>query len=205
LSEFHYKAIGYHGCVEAVAEKIGSDGVDAWDESKAGWLGPGIYFWDNDRGTGLWWAKHVCDKNEGESPALIKALINLDGALDLTNVFGQNVLKRLHNLTQTKPNVRKELDAVSEEGMSPIAALVQLAIKRLERKSGRTFSSIRVPVHMDETHDSMETLFLDERGDESHNGSDNSEDDPNLGLTVGFRMVILVKDKKVLEAVEVQQ
>ena len=81
--------------------------------------------------------------------------------------------------------------------MSPLAALIHLVLKKMEEQAGRSFSSIRVPVHTNDTHNTMQVLSQEERDDGASNG-----DAPELGLTVGFRMVILVLDKNAIESIE---
>ena len=197
MSEFQYKAIGYHGCFASTAAEVDENGVESWSESSAGGLGPGLYFWDNDHSTGRWWARQACKGAGGSSPGLLKALISLDDALDLTNVFGQNALQRLHKLALQREATQSELDALKTDGMSPLAALIHLVLKKMEEQAGRSFSSIRVPVHTNDTHNTMQVLSQEERDDGASNG-----DAPELGLTVGFRMVILVLDKNAIESIE---
>lgn len=175
-----YSAIGYHGCPRSRLDKLEETGQ--WPQSLTGWLGEGVYFWDNDPSTGRWWAK---DNYDDQEPTVIRAEIDLSDCLDFTNVFAQNALKRLRNLKEENPQVRKELTEWEDRGYTEEGALIHLARKRVNRE-GPNFSATRVPVHMAEEKKTMKTV-----------GS--------TPLLVSFRMVILVHDTTNIGDYEVLQ
>lgn len=180
LSKLRYNAIGYHGCPEERAQAVEDGGVEAWKFSK-GWLGQGIYFWDNDRSTGDWWAKkHYSD----EGPAVISARIDLTDGLDLTNVFGQNALKKLRGMADKNSATKAELKALREQDLSPDGALIHLAKQQFEERYDTQFPCVRAPVHMKPSHDTMKRVSGTE-------------------LITGFRMVILVFDRSIISEYEV--
>jgi len=70
---------GYHGTDAASAASIVRGGFRA---SGHGWFGSAIYFWEQDKGRALRWAKSV---RKSVKPAVIQAEIDLSsGVLDLT-------------------------------------------------------------------------------------------------------------------------
>lgn len=178
MTSLHYKAIGYHGCSRAAAESL--EETDQWPSPKSGWLGAGTYFWDNDRSTGEWWA----EKNFGKTDsAVVGAEIDLSGCLDFTNVFAQNALKRVQNLTASNGKLRRKLQNLRKNGYSADGALIHLAKQMLEI-DGTELTGIRVPVHLKLESNTMDTL-----------GS--------TSLLVSFRMVIVVFDCSIIEEYEV--
>lgn len=75
---------GYHGCPAMVAHKVLNGEVEHLflSDSKAEWLGKGVYFWENNYTRAMQWAeKHVKD----DTPAVIGAIISPGTCLDLTD------------------------------------------------------------------------------------------------------------------------
>ncbi len=173
-----YNAIGYHGCPRTRFEELEETGQ--WPKSITGWLGPGIYFWDNDQSTARWWAD---TRYSEQNPTVIRAKIDLSDCLDFTTVFAQNLLKKLRGFSEENPALANQLKKLQQQGSTEDGALIRIARQRLEQK-GTSFSSIRVPVHMQSDESTMETV-----------GS--------TSLLVSFRMVIVVFDPAIIQEYEV--
>ncbi len=76
--------LGYHGCSERLGRKALSDGLPLEPSDKDyDWLGPGIYFWENDPVRAREWAESKAARGAYGDPFVIGALIDLSNCLDL--------------------------------------------------------------------------------------------------------------------------
>ena len=76
--------LGYHGCSEKVGRKALSDGLPLEPSDKDyDWLGPGVYFWENDPGRAHEWSKQKVAQGAYDDPFVIGAIIDLSNCLDL--------------------------------------------------------------------------------------------------------------------------
>lgn len=78
----HNVVFGYHGCSRTLADSIltGAESHLLPSDSKAEWLGRGVYFWENNYQRAMEWAQsHVVD----DEPAVIGAIIVPGNCLDL--------------------------------------------------------------------------------------------------------------------------
>lgn len=79
--------IGYHGCDQAVANKVIRGNVKLiYSDQPYDWLGSGIYFWESDLQRAYEFACWKRDTRRGsiKNPAIIGAAIDLGRCLDLT-------------------------------------------------------------------------------------------------------------------------
>lgn len=75
--------IGYHGCRASVAGKALAGEALVRSEQSYDWLGPGVYFWENDpQRAGEWAEERYAGQEDG--PTSVGALIDLGNCLDLT-------------------------------------------------------------------------------------------------------------------------
>lgn len=81
--------LGYHGCDQAIAEKVlsGSDDVVVSTNSHD-WLGSGAYFWENNPARAYSWAQFLATKPRQDGgkikiPAVVGAIIDPGNCLDL--------------------------------------------------------------------------------------------------------------------------
>lgn len=75
--------VGYHGCRASVAKKALAGEALIRSEKSYDWLGPGVYFWENDPQRASEWAgERYAGQDDG--PDSIGALIDLGNCLDLT-------------------------------------------------------------------------------------------------------------------------
>lgn len=91
--------LGYHGCDQAVAEKVLS-GVDFKpSQNDFDWLGPGIYFWEANPIRGLEFAEELRHLERGpkiQTPAVVGAIVELGFCLDLTTSAGVQHVRSAH-------------------------------------------------------------------------------------------------------------
>jgi hypothetical protein len=98
-----FQITGFHSCDKEVGLRIlnGEDDLrssnNSWD-----WLGPGIYFWEQNPGRALEYAAEVAkgaQKNSGkiQTPFVIGAIIELGHCLNLIEPNSINILKQAHS------------------------------------------------------------------------------------------------------------
>jgi hypothetical protein len=100
--------LGFHGCDDSVAKKIllHQDMMKA-SENDYDWLGPGIYFWENNPQRAKDYALMLKDKpgrsrNIINDPASIGAVIDLGHCLNLLEQGSLDVLKRGYEILKIK-------------------------------------------------------------------------------------------------------
>lgn len=76
--------LGYHGCYRDVGEKLLTGDVFVASEEEYDWLGPGVYFWENDPRRALEWAKEKVKRSKRGEPMVVGAVIAPGRCLDLT-------------------------------------------------------------------------------------------------------------------------
>jgi hypothetical protein len=78
--------LGFHGCDRRVGEKLVAGEPFKPSRNDYDWLGPGIYFWENNWKRGLDFAREHMRRNASEikDPSVIGAVIDLGACLDLT-------------------------------------------------------------------------------------------------------------------------
>lgn len=76
--------LGYHGCEKAVGLRaIGGETELLESKGKSDWLGPGIYFWENDQRRAQEWAEEKSLRGDIKDSFVIGAAIDLNNCLDL--------------------------------------------------------------------------------------------------------------------------
>lgn len=91
--------LGFHGCDAAVAEKVFSgDGTLKSSENDYDWLGPGIYFWENNPARALEYATMLSEHPRPKSPrintpAVIGAVIDPGDCLNLLDSHSLAIVK----------------------------------------------------------------------------------------------------------------
>ncbi len=112
MSDFQsYDVLGFHGCSKSLALQLinGKDELkpsnNPWD-----WLGPGIYFWEQDPARGLEYASEAAsgkqkNKTAPEDPFVVGAVIQLGNCLNLVESTALDILaesyKGLKSVTTT--------------------------------------------------------------------------------------------------------
>jgi len=78
--------LAYHGCSAETAQIVLGGFEFLVRENSYDWLGPGVYFWENDPIRALQWA--CLPERKIERPTLVGAVIDLGRCLDLTTQEG---------------------------------------------------------------------------------------------------------------------
>ena len=85
---------GFHGCDIRIKEQLLSGSIKFQNSTnRYDWLGPGIYFWENDFMRAREWALDV----HGKNAAVIGAKIRLGHCFDLSNSFAKELLILSYN------------------------------------------------------------------------------------------------------------
>ena len=149
--------LGFHGTDKSVVNKVVGQQVKqlAKSQDTTEWLGHGVYFWENDPGRALDWARNGKSKGKVAHPDVVGAVIDLGFCLDLTTLSGlEEVAKTFEMLrdyyaqmgltlprnTIGRDRVKRELDC----------AVVQ-ALHAYRSKEGLIpYDSVRAPFPEDE-------------------------------------------------------
>jgi hypothetical protein len=100
--------LGFHGCDKELCDRIlaGNDTLRP-SNNEYDWLGPGIYFWENDPERALNYARLIkahperCTRKINE-PAVIGAVIDLKHCLNLFEVKALGLLREAHKIYKEK-------------------------------------------------------------------------------------------------------
>lgn len=101
MDRFARLVLGYHGCIEPLATQLlsGEVAIESWprSENRWDWLGAGTYFWEHGPERALRWAQEKARRVGGEAkPAVVGAVIQLSGCLDLTEIANTELLAEAH-------------------------------------------------------------------------------------------------------------
>lgn len=121
--------LGYHGCDESVAEHLLSGAAFKPSSNDYDWLGGGIYFWEANPVRGLAFAERAASRARSKikRPAVVGAVIDLGACLDLTTVFGIDIIRAAYASLQkqiatagdampiNQDNLRRQLDCAVVE------------------------------------------------------------------------------------------
>lgn len=95
---------GFHGCDKSICKSIINGDVKCLEQSNNDydWLGPGIYFWENDPKRALEYAQFLKDNplkhhQAIKDPAVIGAAIDLGYCLNLMESGSLSILKQSYN------------------------------------------------------------------------------------------------------------
>lgn len=114
--------LGYHGCSRKVGLKALIRGLPLEPSDKDfDWLGPGVYFWENDARRAYEWAQAKVAQGRYKDPFVIGAIIDLGNCLDLlqrenidllTDAYGS--LREINRKAGTKMPKNKDPRAVNK-------------------------------------------------------------------------------------------
>lgn len=95
--------LGYRGGDREIAFRIlAGANPTAYSHRDHGWLGPGIYFWENDLTKAREWALGKSRRNGGTiTPFVLGAVIDLGNCLDLTDSDNLDLLKMAYDDMKT--------------------------------------------------------------------------------------------------------
>ena len=93
MHPFHYCDVavyGFHGCDIRVKEQLLNGSIKFQSSTnRYDWLGPGVYFWENDFIRAHEWALEA----HGKNAAVLGAKIRLGHCFDLSNSFAKEILR----------------------------------------------------------------------------------------------------------------
>lgn len=98
--------VGYHGCDAVIRDDLVSRRLLSLDQSRNDydWLGPGVYFFENDAERAFHFADHSHKKPEAmytkqpiASPAVVGALIRVNHWLDMTTQLGMTTFANAYD------------------------------------------------------------------------------------------------------------
>lgn len=122
--------LGYHGCDQAVADSLLRGDQFKKSANDYDWLGGGVYFWEANPIRGLDFAERAGQRPRSKikTPAVVGAVIDLGACLDLTTVYGIEMVRSAHGslesqmaaakavMPQNQDTLRRQLDcAVIEQ------------------------------------------------------------------------------------------
>lgn len=122
--------LGYHGCDQAVADSLLRGDQFKKSANDYDWLGGGVYFWEANPIRGLDFAERASQRPRSKikTPAVVGAVIDLGACLDLTTVYGIEMVRSAHGslesqmaaakamMPQNQDTLRRQLDcAVIEQ------------------------------------------------------------------------------------------
>lgn len=114
--------LGFHGCDEAVGEKIlrGEESHLLPSEKEFDWLGHGIYFWEGNPDRALAWAKDRKREGKIKKPFVLGAIIDLRYCLDLFDSGSLAQVKQAHtDLVEAFRKAKREKDIPKNVGTTP--------------------------------------------------------------------------------------
>ena len=77
--------LGFHGCDATFGNAALASGLSLKPSAKSyDWLGPGVYFWENDRFRALEWSQQRVASGKYKQAFVLGAIIDLGNCLDLT-------------------------------------------------------------------------------------------------------------------------
>lgn len=88
--------LGYHGCDEAVGERILQGAPMVFSEEQFDWLGAGAYFWEADPVRAREWAEDKQRRGKCKSPFVIGAVLDLGNCLDAMTRDGAGIIQVAH-------------------------------------------------------------------------------------------------------------
>jgi hypothetical protein len=147
--------LGFHGCDEAVGEKIlrGEEPHLLPSEKEFDWLGHGIYFWEGNPDRALAWAEDRVREGKLKKPFVLGAIIDLRHCLDLFDRGSLAQVKQAHQyLVDAFRKAKREKDIPKNIGKTPdkagrrldCAVMNALHLYREDRKEP-AYDSVRGP------------------------------------------------------------
>ncbi|MGA3211735.1 MAG: hypothetical protein ABSD20_10550 [Terriglobales bacterium] len=122
--------LGYHGCDEAVGERLLNGASFVPSDNDYDWLGSGIYFWEANPLRALDWARELQQPRSGttesiQNPFVVGAVIELGYCLDLISSNGTSAVRAAYS------DFRKRLDA-SGKALPKNFGGIDLLLRRLD-------------------------------------------------------------------------
>lgn len=92
--------LAYHGCTQAVGERLLAGDTFVESQNEYDWLGSGIYFWETNPDRALDWARELIErkqlKGREAKPFVVGAAVDLGFCLDLITTNGIREVEQAH-------------------------------------------------------------------------------------------------------------
>ena len=147
-----FEVIAFHSCDRELGMRLlnGSDELrpsnNSWD-----WLGPGIYFWEQNPYRGLTYAEEAArlhQKFSGKikTPFVIGAIIELGKCLNLTEPYSIGIVKRAHAILRDMAQDNDQKMPVNKGANRQLDCAVIRYVHESNKGLGNTaYDSIRCP------------------------------------------------------------
>lgn len=145
--------IGFHGCDLQLAEEVAAGRKELEPSNNDyDWLGPGMYFWENNYDRALAWAEERAKRNTNiQTPGVLGAVIDLGYCLDLMDAACLAALKMAYEvLVHSFQKAQLPLPANETSGKSTDllirkldCAVVQAAHRLSLDSDGKQYDSVR--------------------------------------------------------------
>jgi len=94
--QYQRQVLAYHGCDQDVVRRVLEGEGLQMSANDYDWLGKGIYFWEQGPARAFEWARLMKKWGRISRPAVLGAIINLGGCLDLLDVKTTSLLEEMH-------------------------------------------------------------------------------------------------------------
>lgn len=178
--------IGYHGASKELLQELSQGEFDLEKSNSDGWLGPGLYFWEQDEFQAWKWAK----KRYPNDCAVFKAQINLSNStLDLTTREAIADYRSFVKGFMADKTRREEFEKIKSKDAFGDKFWLPLLTRSYEEASGKKILALRAVVL---TGDIAYSDY-DASGESSLTAYTDTSDSANpIGSRVVTRMNIIV-------------
>lgn len=149
-----FQVIGFHSCDRDLGFRLlnGSDELrpsnNPWD-----WLGPGIYFWEQNPFRALTYAEEAAGNNQKfsgkiKTPFVVGAIIELGNCLNLIEPNSINIVKETYaDLYASSRSVGEQLPTNKGANRQLDCAVIKYLHQLNKRKAEPPYDTIRSPFH----------------------------------------------------------
>ncbi|MEO6229634.1 MAG: hypothetical protein ABJB11_04490 [Ferruginibacter sp.] len=149
-----YYTIAFHSCDKDLGLKIiaGADKLNL-SQNKWDWLGPGIYFWEQNPSRALQYVKDCANKKQyfaGEikTPFVIGAIIELGHCLNLVDPASAPIIREAHELFEKSTIEAGKKMPVNNGANRPLDCAVIKSVHATAKRNNRPpYQTIRSPFH----------------------------------------------------------
>lgn len=138
--------LGYHGCDKADGERILAGEPFKSSKNDYDWLGPGIYFWENNPQRGLEFAeeKMVRGGSHIKEPFVIGAIIDLGECLNLMTAESLSAVRVAYDLLKDEISAADTMPKNSKDQLRrKLDCAVINRVHELANTSGATIQTVK--------------------------------------------------------------
>lgn len=145
--------LGFHGCDEAVGEKVLSKAGEHLkaSEKEFDWLGHGIYFWEGSIARAWEWAKQRQAEGKINTPFVLGAVIDLGHCLDLFDRAAADQVRLAHGalaaaMSSIEKDMPRNVGKTPDKAGRALDCAVLNMLHTLRQQGGHpAFDSVRGP------------------------------------------------------------